>query len=130
MAAAAIGAATPDLKVVMKLTQPQVGLLAGTFFVAVGLSLPFVGRAVDRYGPTVCVLIGLIVSATSVAVFALLLGIAHVLTWCLRVQAAEHGRSMNEARHILRQARARAPLRRQCLERSLVRRQFARYSFR
>jgi fucose permease len=74
MTAAAIGAATPDLKVVMKLTQPQVGLLAGTFFVAAGLSLPFVGRAVDRYGPTVCVLVGLTVSATGAAVFALAQG--------------------------------------------------------
>ena len=52
MAAAATGAAAPDLKAAMKLTQPQVGLLAGTFFVAAGLSLPFAGRSVDRFGPT------------------------------------------------------------------------------
>jgi MFS family permease len=62
MIAAAIGAAAPDLKVVMKLTQPQVGLLAGTFFVAAGLSLPFAGRSVDRFGPTTCVLAGLAIA--------------------------------------------------------------------
>jgi hypothetical protein len=46
MTAAAIGAAAPDLKVAMQLTQPQVGLLTGIFFFAAGLALPFVGRAV------------------------------------------------------------------------------------
>ena len=71
MIAAAIGAAAPDLKVVMKLTQPQVGLLAGTFFVAAGLSLPFAGRSVDRFGPTICVLAGLAIAATGAGIFAL-----------------------------------------------------------
>lgn len=71
MAAAAIGAAAPDLKVVMKLTQPQVGLLAGTFFVAAGLSLPFAGRSVDRFGPTVCVLAGLAIATIGAGIFAL-----------------------------------------------------------
>lgn len=74
MTAAAIGAATPDIKVAMRLTQPEVGLLAGTFFVAAGLSLPFVGRAVDRLGPTPCVLTGLAVAATGAAVFAVAKG--------------------------------------------------------
>lgn len=74
LTAAAIGAATPDLKVAMKLTQPQVGLLAGTFFIAAGFALPLVGRAVDRYGPTRCVLVGLAISATGAATFALAQG--------------------------------------------------------
>jgi fucose permease len=74
MTAAAIGAAAPDLKIGMRLTQPQVGLIAGTFFIAAGLSLPFVGRAVDRHGPTVCVLTGLAIAATGAAVFALAQG--------------------------------------------------------
>jgi MFS family permease len=74
MIAAAIGAAAPDLKVVMKLTQPQVGLLAGTFFVAAGLSLPFAGRSVDRFGPTVCVMAGLAIAATGAGIFALAQG--------------------------------------------------------
>ena len=74
MISAAIGAAAPDLKVVMKLTQPQVGLLAGTFFVAAGLSLPFAGRSVDRFGPTLCVLAGLAIAATGAGIFALAQG--------------------------------------------------------
>jgi MFS family permease len=74
MTAAAIGAAAPDLKIGMRLTQPQVGLIAGTFFIAAGLSLPFVGRAVDRHGPTVCVLTGLAIAAAGAAVFALAQG--------------------------------------------------------
>ena len=74
MAAAAIGAAAPDLKAVMKLTQPQIGLLAGTFFVAAGLSLPFAGRSVDRFGPTLCALAGLAIAATGASIFALAQG--------------------------------------------------------
>lgn len=74
MTAAAIGAAAPDLKVAMKLSQPVVGLLTGTFFVAAGLSLPFVGRAVDRFGPTPCVLAGLAVAAVGAGLFALARG--------------------------------------------------------
>ena len=74
MTAAAIGAAAPDLKVAMQLSQPQVGLITGIFFVAAGLSLPFVGRAVDQFGPTVCVLAGLAVAATGAGLFALATG--------------------------------------------------------
>ena len=74
MTAAAIGAAAPDLKVVMRLTQPQVGLIAGTFFIAAGLSLPFVGRAVDRRGPTVCVMTGLAIATAGAAIFAVAQG--------------------------------------------------------
>ena len=74
MTAAAIGAAAPDLKVAMQLTQPQVGLITGIFFVAAGLSLPFVGRAVDQFGPTLCVLTGLTVAATGAGLFALATG--------------------------------------------------------
>ena len=74
MIAAAIGAAAPDLKVVMKLTTPQVGLLAGTYFVAAGLSLPFAGRMVDRFGPTLCVMLGLAIAATGAGIFALAQG--------------------------------------------------------
>jgi len=70
MTSAAIGAATPDLKVAMGLTQPEVGLLAGTFFVAAGLSLLLAGRAVDRFGPIPCVLLGLAVATTGAGLFA------------------------------------------------------------
>jgi fucose permease len=80
MIAAAIGAAAPDLKVVMKLTQPQVGLLAGTFFFAAGLSLPFAGRSVDRFGPTICALAGLAIADTGAGIFALARGPALAIT--------------------------------------------------
>lgn len=74
MTAAAIGAAAPDLKVAMQLTQPQVGLLTGIFFFAAGLALPFVGRAVDHFGPTRCVLAGLALAATGAGLFAVARG--------------------------------------------------------
>lgn len=69
MIAAAIGAAAPDIKAAMSLTQPQVGLLSGSFFVAGGLAMPFAGRLVDRFGPTACMLAGILAAASGAAVF-------------------------------------------------------------